>query len=147
MAGIEEVLKKERVTAWMKDACAVLKQYITAVQTPSRPSDVGGKQGKQLSLGDALAYRMGKVLIVAHATYVKRYSPGEKSGPKRKSENFEESMANGGDSWRYKRIPFKKRDRVAFCLSKASDWIPLDAQPSEDRRRCTAAGELENLRH
>ena len=54
MAGIQEFLK-ERVTVWMKDACAVLKQYITAVQTPSTPSDVGGKQGEQLSLGDALA--------------------------------------------------------------------------------------------
>ena len=49
--GIEEFLKKERVTVWMKDACAVLKQYVTAVPKPSRPADVGGKQGEQLSLG------------------------------------------------------------------------------------------------
>ena len=112
-----------------------------------RPSDVGGKQGEQLSLGDALAYRMWKVLIVAHATYVKRYSPGEKSGPRGKSENFEEAMANGGDSWRYKSIQFKKRDGVAYWLSKAGDWIPVDAQPSEDCRRCTAARKLENMRH
>ena len=147
LAGIEEFLKKERVTVWMKDACAVLKQYVTAVPTPSRPADVGGKQGEQLSLGDALAYRMWKVLIVAHATYVKRYSPGQSSGPKGKSENFDEAMANGGDSWRYKSIQFKKRDGVAYWLSKAGDWIPVDAQPSEDCRRCTAAGKLENLRH
>ena len=86
LAGIEEFLKKERVTVWMKDACPVLKQYVTAVPTPSRPADVGGKQGEQLSLGDALVYRMWKVLIVAHATYVKRYSPGQASGPKGKSE-------------------------------------------------------------
>ena len=147
MAGIEEFLKKEGVTVWMKDACAVLKQYITAVPTPSRPSDVGGKQGEQLSLGDALAYWMWKVLIVAHATYVKRYSPGEKLGPKGKSENFEEAVANGGDSWRYKSIQFKKRDGVAYWLSKPGEWIPVNVEPSEDCLRCTAARKLENLRH
>ena len=147
MAGVEEFLKKDRPTVWMKDACAVLKQYVTAVPTPCRPCDVGGKQGEQLSLGDALAYRMWKVLNVAHATYVKRYSPGEKLGPKGKSENFEEAMASGGNSWRYKSTQFNKRDGVAYWLSKAGGWIPIDAQPNEDCRRCTAAGNTENLRH
>ena len=82
MAGIEDFLKKDWVTVWLKDACIVLKRHVTAVPTPSRPSDVGGKQGEQLSIGGTLAYRMWKVLNVAHATYVKRYSPGDKSGPK-----------------------------------------------------------------
>ena len=68
IAGIEEFLKKKRVTVWTKDACAVLNQYTTAVPTPSSPSDFACKQGEQLSLGDALSYRMWKVLIVAHAT-------------------------------------------------------------------------------
>ena len=144
---IERFLKKDRVTVWMKDASEVLKKYVTSVPNPTRPSDVGGKQGQQLSVGDALAYRMWKILIVAHTAYLKRYSAGEKSGPKGKSESFEDSMAAGGDSWRYKSIQFKKRDGVAYWLSKAGDWIPVDAQPGEDCRRCAAAGKTENLRH
>ena len=44
--------------------------------------------------------------------------------------NFEEAMAKGGDSWRFKSIQFKKQDEVAYWLSKAGDWIPEDAQPS-----------------
>ena len=127
----------------MKHACAVLKQYVTAVPTPSRPSDVGGKQGEQLRLGDALAYRMWKVLNVAHATYVKRYSPGDKTGPKARSESFEEAMAAGGDSWRYKSVQFKKRDRVAYWLCKAGDWIPVD-QSQAKIGRCAAAGKADN---
>ena len=144
---IERFLKKDRVTVRMKDASEVLKKYVTSVPNPTRPSDVGGKQGQQLSVGDALAYRMWKILIVAHTAYLKRYSAGEKSGPKGKSESFEDSMAAGGDSWRYKSIQFKKRDGVAYWLSKAGDWIPVDAQPGEDCRRCAAAGKTENLRH
>ena len=123
--GIEEFLKKERVTVWMKDACAVLKKYVTAVPKPSRPADVGGKQGEQLSLGDALAYRMWKVLIVAHATYVKRYSPGQASGPKGKSENFDEAMASGGDSWRYITAKICSHRRVRVEISTRTRWFFL----------------------
>ena len=53
---MERFLKKDRVTVWMKDASEVLKKYVTSVPNPTRPSDVGGKQGQQLSVGDALAY-------------------------------------------------------------------------------------------
>ena len=56
-------------------------------------------------------------------------------------------MAAGGDSWRYKSIQFKPKDGVAYWFSKARDWIPVDASPSEDCRRCAAAGKTENLRH
>ena len=103
---IERFLKKERVTVWMKDMSEVLKNYAAAVPNPCRPTDVGGRQGQQLSLGDALAYRVWKVLNVAHSAYVKRYSHGEKSGPKGASETFEQAMAAGGDAWRYKSIQF-----------------------------------------
>ena len=144
---IERFLKKERVTVWMKDMSEVLKNYVAAVPNPCRPTDVGGRQGQQLSLGDALAYRVWKVLNVAHSAYVKRYSHGEKSGPKGASETFEQAMAAGGDAWRYKSIQFKRKDGVAYWLSKAGDWIPVDASPSEDCGRCAAAGKTENLRH
>ena len=144
---IERFLKKERVMVWMKDMSEVLKNYVAAVPNPCRPTDVGGRQGQQLSLGDALAYRVWKVLNVAHSAYVKRYSHGEKSGPKGASETFEQAMAAGGDAWRYKSIQFKRKDGVAYWLSKAGDWIPVDASPSEDCQRCATAGKTENLRH
>ena len=48
---IEPFLKKERVTVWMKDMSEVLKNYVAAVPNPCRPTDVGGRQGQQLSLG------------------------------------------------------------------------------------------------
>ena len=136
---IERFLKKERVTVWMKDMSEVLKNYVAAVPNPCRPTDVGGRQGQQLSLGDALAYRVRKVLNVAHSAHVKRYSHGEKSGPKGASETFEQAMAAGGDAWRYKSVQFTRKDGVAYWLSKAGDWIPVDASPSEDCRRCAAA--------
>ena len=44
---IERFLKKDRVTVWMKDASEVLKKYVTSMPNPTRPSDVGGKQGQQ----------------------------------------------------------------------------------------------------
>ena len=144
---IERFLKKDRITVWMKDTSEVLKKYVTSVPNPTRPSDVGGRQGQQLGVGDALAYRMWKILIVAQTAYLKRYSAGEKSGSKGKSESFEDSMAAGGDSWRYKSMQFRKRDGVAYWLSKAGDWILVDAQPGEDCRRCAADGRTENLRH
>ena len=131
----------------MNDASEVLKKYVTSMPNATRPSDMGGEKGQQLSVGDALAYRMWKIFIVAHTAYLKRYSAGEKSGPKGKSESFEDSMAAGGDSRRYKSNQFKKRDGVAYWLSKAGDWIPVDAQPDENCRRCAAAGITENLRH
>ena len=118
---IERFLKKEHVTVWMKDMSEVLKNYVAAVPNPCRPTDVGGRQGQQLSLGDALAYRVWKVLNVAHSAYVKRYSHGEKSGPKGALETFEQAMAAGGDAWRYKSIQFKRKDGVAYWLSKAGD--------------------------
>ena len=92
---IEQFLKKERVTVWMKDMSEVLKNYVAAVPNPSRPTNVGGRQGEQLSLGDVLAYRVWKVLNIAHSAYVKRYSDGEKSGPKGASETFEQAMTAG----------------------------------------------------
>ena len=144
---IERFREKERVTVWMKDMSEVLKNYVAAVPNPCRPTDVGGRQGQQLSLGDALAYRVWKVLNVAHSAYVKRYSHGEKSGPKGASETFEQAMAAGGDSWRYKSIQFKRKDGVSHWLSKAGDSIPVDASPSEDCWRCAAAGKSEQLRH
>ena len=59
---------------------------------------------------------MWKILIVPHTAYLKRYSAGEKSGPKGKSESFEDSMAAGGDSWRYKSIQFKKRESPSLVF-------------------------------
>ena len=70
---IERFLKRECGTVWMKDMSEVLKNYVAAVPNPCRPTDVGGRQGQQLSLSDALAYRVWKVLNVAHSAYVKRY--------------------------------------------------------------------------
>ena len=147
MNKIEHFLKKERITVWMKDTSEVLKKYVTSLPNPTRPSDVGGKQGQEFSIGDALAHRVWKILIVAHTAYLKRYSTAEKTGPKGKSESFEEAMAAGGDPWRYKSIQFQNRDGVPYWLSKAGDWIPMDAQPDEDCRRCAASRKPDNLRH
>ena len=126
---IERFLKKERVTVWMKDMSEVLKKYVATVATPNRPTDVGGKQGQPLSLGDVLAYRVWRVLNVGHSAYVKSYSHGEKSGPNGSSETFEQAMAAGGDSWRYKSIQFKRKDGMAY-----EGAIPASPPPAS---RCT----------
>ena len=70
MDEMERLLKKDRVTAWLKDTSEVLKNHVTSVPSPTRPSYVGGKQGQQLSIGGALACRVWKIFNVAHTAYV-----------------------------------------------------------------------------
>ena len=139
--GIEEFLGRDKIPQWMRESSAVLKQFLTANQAPTRPPDVGGEVQAKPPPGNALAYRIWATMLRSQGAYQQRYHSQGMSAKARETLDklpWEEALPKGGATFVDPGVQFLTEEGILRWAAANGNHIPVNAAPSGDCRKCTS---------